>query len=339
MGYQQDKYRRINEEYETKYQRARDDADRRRAEVEQAIPAVAVFHRQMAAVGPEIMRISLEATTAEERTAAIEALKRRHDTLRAERNALLLANGYPVDYTDVRYECDKCSDSGYLDSGKMCTCKKNKLLLASSESSGLGALLFSQSFENFSLDYYKNDEHTYRTMQAILHIMKQYATAFVTDKVDELPANGNLLLVGGTGLGKTHLSTAVAKTLLESGCGYDVLYTGAIGLVAAFENARFGSSVGLPDTEDLRRFYDCDLLIIDDLGTEVVNQFTVSSLYNVINTRLNLRRPTIISTNLMQDELRHRYWDRITSRLFGEFRILLFLGTDVRAQKVRHGDK
>lgn len=336
MGYQQDNFRRIRQEYETKYQRAHDEADRRRAEVETLIPAVAVLHRQMAAVGPEIMRISLEAKTEEERKAAIAALKQRHSEMRAERDALLLAKGYPTDYADVRYECDKCSDSGYLDDGRMCQCMRSKLVCANYETSGLGALLSSQSFDNYSLDYYRNDEKTYRTMQAVLQAMKQYAAVFSPDRIDELPAGGNLLLVGGTGLGKTHLSTAVAKTLLDR--GYDVLYTGAIGLVAAFENARFGSSVGLSDTEDLHRFYDCDLLIIDDLGTEVVNQFTVSSLYNVINTRLNLRRPTIISTNLLQDELRHRYWDRITSRLFGEFRILLFLGTDVRAQKVRRGN-
>jgi DNA replication protein DnaC len=100
---------------------------------------------------------------------------------------------------------------------------------------------------------------------------------------------------------------------------------------------RFGNSGAAGDmgiTADTSRYFDCDLLIIDDLGTEVMNQFTSSCLYNVINTRLSMRRPTVISTNLMQDELRRRYWDRITSRLFGEFHILLFLGTDVRKQRL-----
>jgi DNA replication protein DnaC len=110
-------------------------------------------------------------------------------------------------------------------------------------------------------------------------------------------------------------------------------------MVAAFEAERFGNNMGLAEENDLNRYYTVDLLIIDDLGTEVTNQFTVSALYNVINTRMNLRRPTIINTNLMQEELRRRYWDRITSRLFGEYRILLFLGTDVRAQKIRQGHK
>jgi chromosomal replication initiator protein len=147
-----------------------------------------------------------------------------------------------------------------------------------------------------------------------------------------------LFLFGGPGLGKTHLSTAVAKTVLDA--GYDVLYTTAVTMVGDFEMVRFGNSGAAGDmgiTADTSRYFDCDLLIIDDLGTEVMNQFTSSCLYNVINTRLSMRRPTVISTNLMQDELRRRYWDRITSRLFGEYKILLFLGTDVRAQKVKAG--
>ena len=128
------------------------------------------------------------------------------------------------------------------------------------------------------------------------------------------------------------------KTVLDA--GFDVLYTTAVSLVGDFEMARFGNSGAAGDmgiTADTSRYFDCDLLIMDDLGTEVMNQFTSSCLYNIINTRLSMRRPTIISTNLMQDELRRRYWDRITSRLFGEYKILLFLGTDVRAQKVKAG--
>jgi DNA replication protein DnaC len=134
------------------------------------------------------------------------------------------------------------------------------------------------------------------------------------------------------------LSTAVAGVVLNA--GYDVFYTTAVGMVGEFEMQRFGNSGAAGDmgtAADTSRYFDCDLLIIDDLGTEVINQFTVSALYNVINTRLSLRRPTIISTNFTQEELRRRYWDRITSRLFGEYKLLLFVGTDIRAQKVKMG--
>ena len=333
MGFEQKNYRRIREEYETKYLRAREDADRRRREIELAVPALAELHRRLAALGPEVMRITLEAGSEQQREDALSALRKKNEALLAEKAALLRAAGYPADYDALRYECAECSDTGFLDSGAMCHCMRERLISSSYSASGLGALLGTQTFDNYSLDYFRSDDKAFRTMSTVVRTMRDYAQNFSVENADRLPAGGNLLLVGGTGLGKTHLSTAMAKALLDR--GFDVLYTGAIGLVAAFENARFGSSVGMSDVSDVDRYFSCDLLIIDDLGTEVSNQFTVSALYNVINTRMNLRRPTVISTNLMQDELRRRYWDRITSRLFGEYQILLFLGTDVRAQKIR----
>ncbi|MBQ7318677.1 MAG: ATP-binding protein [Clostridia bacterium] len=336
MSFNRENYRRIRQDYETKYLRAREDADRRRSEAEAALPALRALDRELGTLGLELMRISMEnAGNDAARQQALEALRTRNTELQALRAQILLSGGYPADYTDLRYECDRCSDTGYLDSGAMCSCMREKLVAAGYASSGLGALLREQRFDNYSLDYFRNDEKTYRTMSFVLQTLREYATSFTPGGEPEREASPNLLLVGGTGLGKTHLSTAVAKTVLDA--GHDVLYASAVGLMGDFEMARFGNSAAGESgfgAESTARYFDCDLLIIDDLGTEVSNQFTTSCLYNVINTRLNLRRPTIISTNLMQDELRRRYWDRITSRLFGEYKILLFLGTDVRAQKV-----
>ena len=329
MPYNPQNYRRIRQEYETKYLRAREDAERRRREVELLIPEVRDIHRALSGVGLDIMKVSLEHGDNEQaRNEAIAALRQKNEALLQKRAQLLLSAGFPTDYTELRYECTACSDTGFLDDSSMCECMRRKLRLAGYESSGLGNLLREQSFDNYSLDYFKNDERSYRTMRAVLRMLRDWADSFS-------PKSDNLLLVGGTGLGKTHLSTAIAKTVLDA--GHDVLYTTAVGMLAAFEAERFGNASGPSDESDVNRYYNVDLLIIDDLGTEVSNQFTVSTLYNVINTRLNLRRPTIISTNLMQEELRRRYWDRITSRLFGEYRTLIFLGTDVRAQKVRGG--
>ena len=139
----------------------------------------------------------------------------------------------------------------------------------------------------------------------------------------------NFLLVGGTGLGKTHLSTAMAKTIIDR--GHDVLYVTALGMLGDFEAKRFGDGVGVRN--DPMRYTDAQVLIIDDLGTEITNQFSVSCLYDVINARIISRKSTIISTNLSKDELLKRYWDRITSRLFGEYSPVLFLGTDIRRQQ------
>ena len=133
-------------------------------------------------------------------------------------------------------------------------------------------------------------------------------------------------------LGKTHLSSAVAREVLKK--GYDVLYVTALDLISDFEAEQFGSrSIAHGELTD--KYFDCDLLIVDDLGTEVANQFTVSVIYNLLNIRINRNSPTLISTNLSQKELLAKYNDRITSRIFGEFRPLLFLGADVRMQKVK----
>ena len=139
------------------------------------------------------------------------------------------------------------------------------------------------------------------------------------------------ILFGGTGLGKTHLTTAMAARIIDR--GYEVVYESSGGIFREFEKERFEKGEGA-FTE---RFYDAELLIIDDLGTEMVNQFTVSTLYDLINTRMIKGRPTVISTNLTSEDMRKKYTDRIVSRLFGEYTVLLFVGKDVRMQKIQKG--
>ena len=218
-----------------------------------------------------------------------------------------------------------CADSGFVDF-KMCACMKKKIIEAGYETSGMAELLSTQTFENFSLDYYKNDPAAYRRMQQILQLMKQYAESFTVG------SSGSLVLFGGTGLGKTHLSSAVARTVLDR--GYDVFYTGAVNMLSDFEYQRFGNSMTGDAGQDTSRYLSCDLLIIDDLGTEVTNQFTTSVLYHIINTRLSRKLSTVISSNLSQADFKKRYWDRITSRVLGEYTVLPFVGTDVRSQKL-----
>jgi DNA replication protein DnaC len=201
---------------------------------------------------------------------------------------------------------------------------REELVLAGYESSGIGRLMQTQSFESFSLDYYPAADRT--GMEANLRTLREFAHRFDTHRGE------NYLLIGGTGLGKTHLSTAVARGVIDS--GFDVVYDTAQGVFSAFEAAQFGRDQDAGEEKYLR----CELLIMDDLGTELTNNFTVSCLYNIINTRLNNRLSTIINTNLTHSELRTRYADRITSRLFGEFRPLLFSGSDIRREKLKRGN-
>ena len=188
---------------------------------------------------------------------------------------------------------------------------------------------FMQDFESFSLDYYKGSIEEMSTMRKNFKDLYDYAHGFSLNENENAPAS--LLLLGATGLGKTHLSTAVARVVIER--GYDVFYNSAVGMLSDFEYRRFGNGLA-EENDDTARYTEADLLIIDDLGTEVVNQFTLSCLYYVINTRLNLQKPTIINTNLMPAELRKTYTDRISSRLMGEFEVVRFCGVDVRRQKL-----
>jgi DNA replication protein DnaC len=145
-----------------------------------------------------------------------------------------------------------------------------------------------------------------------------------------------MIFMGGTGIGKTHLSTAIAGRVIER--GFDVFYSGVANLFSDFEMQRYGNSAGGETGLGTSQYFDSDLLIIDDLGTEVINQFTATVLYNVINTRLSRKKSTIINTNFGQDELRAKYADRITSRIFGEYRVIPFVGKDVRMGKIHRNN-
>lgn len=327
MGYNQENFRRIRAEYETKAMKAEEAADERREELYRVIPDLRGLDRALSGFGLRLMKQAMEGGDTQ---AGIASLQAENERIQAARRDLLARHGYPADYCSPRYECEKCRDSGYIGI-RMCTCMRRKLTEAGMMSSGLGSLMKTQSFENFSLDYYKNDPAAYARMQDNLQKIRVYATNFGGPEWGKIAHN--MLFFGGTGLGKTHLSTSIARVVIEH--GYDVFYNSAVGMLADFEIQRFGNSSVQGDADNTARYTACDLLILDDLGTELVNQFTLSVLYTVINTRMNLAKATIISTNLTAAELRKTYSDRITSRLFGEFNPIPFVGTDVRKLKIR----
>lgn len=323
MAYNKNNFRKIKEEYATKHVIAEQAAELRRAEIHGALPEVARIDALLSRTGLALMGAAL--TDKNEREKRFEELKAENLRLNAERDRLLVAAGYPADYTDVKYECPLCSDSGYVGI-RMCDCMKKALTLAGFESSGIANLLETQTFDNFSLDFYREKPEIHRAMSGLFAFAKDYANSF------DPATSRNLLMMGGTGLGKTHLSSAIARRVIEG--GFDVFYVTAINMVSDFEAEQFGNHRDIKG-EFTDKYFECDLLILDDLGTELTNQFTVSCLYNVINMRINRRLPTVISTNLTQNELMQKYSERITSRFLGEFRILPFLGTDIRLQKLR----
>ena len=323
MAYNKKDYARIKKEYSEKYIKARLDADMRRQELYSKFLEIKAIDDVLSKTGLEIMGIMTN-ETAETAAQKVVELKNRNEKLLSERAACLRAHGYAEDYSDIRYECEKCGDTGYVET-KMCDCMKRALIMAGYESSGLGKLIYKQSFENISLDAY-SDQRDREWMEHNVKVLRRFAENFSAK--DDF----SFLLTGSTGLGKTHLSTAVAKTVIER--GYDVAYVTSVKMMNDFEERRFHRN-DRDDVADTARYYDAQLLIIDDFGTEVLNQFTVSCMYDVINNRINNGLSTMINTNLPKNELEKKYGERIASRLFGEYTALLFKGTDMRYKKIK----
>jgi DNA replication protein len=324
LGYNRDNFVRIKREFESRHFKAKDEAEARMNDLHEKIPELKKIDEAMADIGMRLFNEALKGKDGYE--ARVNNIKQDQLDALEYREQLLRYNNYPDDYTDVKYECSLCDDTGYIGID-MCVCMKKALIEAGYTSSGIGHLIRKQSFETFNLDYYKQDAATYEKMRDNFNFCKSYAKGFSADKYN------NLIFFGATGLGKTHLSTAIAKVVIEN--GYDVMYDTAQNIFEDFQFERFGRNY--QDTSESRtdKYFECDLLIIDDLGTEVANQFTVSCLYNLLNTRINKENSTIINTNLDRNDLRKIYTDRITSRLFGEFSAMLFKGTDIRELKLR----
>ena len=321
MGYNREDFIRIKAEFSEKYIKARKEADMRKWELYEVIPEVQQIDSELSKTGTAIMNAVTfgEGDVIEK----IEEVKRNNARLLIKRAELLVKHGYPENYSDIHYDCTVCGDTGYVNT-KMCDCMKKALTLAGYESSGLAGLIRSQSFDNFSLDYYKNNQTHLEKMKMVFENSKKFAEGFNADTYC------NFVFMGSTGLGKTHISTAIAKTVIER--GFDVMYATSLGMIGDFEAKRFGN--GAEKGSNLSRYYDADLLIIDDFGTELSNQFTVSCFYDVINSRMNNRKCTIINTNLKIHEIESKYGERISSRLMGEYHVFLFAGIDIRKQKI-----
>ena len=308
------------------YARARVEIERRRssaislAEARNALLAeeseeIKEIDKELSRTGLSLFKIACEGGD-------IAPLKERNQALVKKRREIIVSLGYPADYTDLHYTCKECSDTGFVGDGtKMCNCFKELVVKERIAASGIGKLIEKQSFENFDLSVYSYDESVQTKMRANLAAAKNYVKNFGKDR-------GNLLLIGSTGTGKTHISTAIARELIHK--GHDVIYDSAQNIISDFESDRFRSGYGTAEPKSAKHL-ECELLIIDDLGTEFASQFTLSTIYNLLNTRQNKGLSTIISTNLSPAELASRYEDRVYSRIIGSgCKVLAFVGKDKR---------
>lgn len=241
--------------------------------------------------------------------------------LRQEYEQLLQSHGLTRRDVEPQYVCPHCRDTGFVD-GRMCSCYRSlrRNLAYSLLSAELP--LDKCTFEGFSLAYYKDDPLALKQMSVILKSCREYADNFRTH-------SSSLLFWGGTGLGKTHLSLAIANAALNKGFG--VVYGSTQRFAVALEKERFDRDVG-GTSGSLK---GCDLLILDDLGAEVSSAYSNAALYDVVNARLMAERPTIISTNFGLSGLEDRYGERFASRIVGNYALLGFKGKDIRVQKIK----
>lgn len=237
----------------------------------------------------------------------------------------------PGDYLTDKPLCARCGDTGYNGSA-LCVCVKERYAQLLKEQLSAVLPIQDQNFSRFNMGYYSTRPDARlgvsprENMEYNLDECKAYAANFGKD-------SPNLLLYGSTGLGKTFLSTCIAEAV--SARGFSVAYDTAINIVSAYETIKFGNGDGAAAAERAARYERADLLIIDDMGTEMGTAFTVSALYNLINNRLMAKRPMIINTNLLPEALSEKYSPAVASRLLGEFMALRFFGDDIRLLKKR----
>ena len=245
----------------------------------------------------------------------IEEISKISLELSNRKRQLLSMNNINETDLKVQYFCNNCSDTGYDKNGKVCSCVKSLAKQFAFKELNSSTPLNNCTFENFDCNRYSDDNR--EVMTTIFDFCKNYA--------DEFNENSqSLLFMGGTGLGKTHLSLSIAGKVIEK--GYGVIYGPLSKILAKIEKEHFSQS----DSTTLDNICDCDLLIIDDLGTEFLTSFTTSVLYDIINTRILNSKPIIISTNLSVEELEKQYGQRIISRIFGCYKGFVFRGEDIR---------
>lgn len=261
--------------------------------------------------------------------AELQRLQERAGKLNAEYDRLLQEAGLTREDISPRYACPACKDTGFVD-GRLCGCFLELQRSLAYEKLSMDVPLEKCTFSSFSLSYYQEDPRAYRQMENIFAACKSYGEKFRKN-------SPSLLFKGGTGLGKTHLSLAIAGTVIEKGFG--VIYGSAQSFAVSLEKERFDRREDGELSDTHSQLLSCDLLILDDLGTEFPSAYVNAALYDIINSRMLAEKPTIISTNLSMKELEERYSERFASRITGYYGKLEFLGKDIRIEKRKQNSR
>lgn len=323
---------RAREALEDERRENRAEQQRRTDLVYQRIPEIESIDRRMRSQMSDLVRLTLSKPA--DLSHRLENLQNENLDLQMRKAELLSEQGFPIDYLDEIVSCKTCGDTGMI-GGRLCACMERRYNRELTKE--LSVLLRSgdESFERFDLSLYPDtpEQESGVSARSAMKIVFSACKGFA-DSFPDVPANlRNLLLRGNSGLGKTYLSACIARSVAER--GYSVCYDTAAAALEAFEKQKFSRIPEEAEAAALRaeRMLSCDLMILDDLGTEMATPAAISALYTLINTRLSRSLHTVISTNCSDDELRRRYSPQICSRLFGEFLELPFYGNDIRLMK------
>lgn len=329
MALSNSQYDAIMREYGRQQIENRHRQEKRREEVCRKVPAVLELEAEIASHSVACAKGLLAGNEKE-----VERLREELADLREQKSVLIRSAGFPEDYMELQYRCPDCRDTGYVN-GKKCHCflqAQMKLLYAQSN---LEEVLEQENFSVLTFDYYDDHEVIPQIGMTNARYMRQvvgWCRSFI-ENFSKQPEN--LLFTGSTGVGKTFLTNCIAKELMNR--YFSVIYLSAPDLFDVFSKIQFSYQ----QEEDMRDMYryilDCDLLIIDDLGTELNNSFTSSRLFYCLNERMNMKRSTIISTNLSVAMLRDSYTDRVTSRIMSGYTVIPLYGGDIRLLKRQKG--
>ena len=315
MGYSKSVYDRADRILNERRLSAQRNAEKLRLAFYEANPKALEIEEQLSHTFTEIARTVMSGDKEQ-----LGKIKEKNLALQQELKRLYDEAGVNEKALSPHYVCEKCSDKGNID-GVVCQCYEKLVKQIACDDLNRRSPLSLCDFESFELKYYPEENR--RKMSNIFNYCVEYANTFSQ-------SSDSIVMTGGTGLGKTHLALSIANRVINNGSG--VIYISAPEMVSALEEYQFGREQS--STEITARILsECDLLIIDDLGTEFVTAFSKSAVYNVFNLRITKGKPTIISTNLSIAELEKNYTDRFVSRISGYCRILFFEGSDIRIQK------
>lgn len=326
MALKNTQYEAIIREYNRKQLDNRREQEQRIQLAHERLPELTEIDREIASLSVQGARalINGESASLDELKLEIAAYGRR-------REILLKEGGFPADFLEMHYNCPDCRDTGYIENQK-CHCFKQAEINLLYTQSNLSSILETENFGTFSYDYYPEnlrDPATGRSALENIRRIVEESLCFIQNFDKE---GGNLLFYGATGVGKTFLTHCIAKELLES--THSVIYFTAFDLFELLSQAVFRHGQSEEELHQMHSsIFDCDLLIIDDLGTEVTNSFVSSQLFLCINERLMNNRSTIISTNLSLESLRDLYSERVFSRISSNFRLRRIIGEDIRLLK------